>query len=78
MFLKNLKSVCAIIASVELWTPGEVPVTCEQTKAHVNGKYLGTFASEHWKKYDWRKPDKGIDTVLLFTCCKFDFACDTN
>ena len=24
---------------------------------------LGTLASENWKKYEWRKPDKDIDTV---------------
>ena len=29
---------------------------------------LGTLASENWKKYEWRKPDKDIDTVSCFTC----------
>ena len=32
---------------------------------------LGTLASENWKKYDWRKPDKDIDMVLCCVCCKF-------
>ena len=36
---------------------------------------LGTLASENWKKYEWRKPDKDIDIAPCCVCSKSSFAC---